>query len=169
MVAVVAFALNSGGGSLHLADLLLAMTVVSAAIGFAEGGLLARTMAGWKVMSWALVLALPITIPASLIGLPDLLQASTESVAAFALSALFPMYLAYLAWYSGIARIGIARAGQLQLLQPSLTLLWAWPLLGEQLTRNGIITALIVLAAVAAGRRSGVRQAPIAQPVENHR
>ncbi len=169
MAAVVAYALDNGGGSLHLADLLLALTVISAAIGIAEGGLLARTMAGWKVMSWALVFALPITIPVSLLGLPDLFHASTDSVAAFALSALFPMYLAYLAWYSGIARLGIARAGQLQLLQPSLTLLWAWPLLGEQLTRTGILTTLVVLAAVAAGRRGGVRQAPIAQPVEDDR
>ena len=79
------------------------------------------------------------------------------------------MYIGYLAWYSGIARIGIARAGQLQLLQPSLSLLWAWPLLGEHLNLDASLTALVVLAAVAAGRRSEVRASTYTERRNEHR
>ena len=53
--AVVAgFALWQGGGALHLADLLLLGAVISAAIGYAEGARLSRTLGGWQVISWAL-------------------------------------------------------------------------------------------------------------------
>ncbi|MDQ3739135.1 MAG: EamA family transporter, partial [Actinomycetota bacterium] len=63
--AVVAFAVGEGGGSLHLADGLLLAAVVAAAVGYTEGALLARTMPGWQVISWALILGAPITVGAT--------------------------------------------------------------------------------------------------------
>ena len=63
--AVVWFALGEGGGSLHLADLLLLGGVLAAAVGYNEGALLAREMPGWQVVSWALVLAAPLTVGAT--------------------------------------------------------------------------------------------------------
>ena len=68
--AVVAgFALWEGGGALQLADLLLVGAVISAAIGYAEGARLSRTLGGWQVISWALVLAAPFA------AIPDVARA----------------------------------------------------------------------------------------------
>lgn len=60
-VAAVVFAgIQSGGvGSLHASDLILFGAVIAAAIGYAEGGLLARELGAWQTVSWALVLSFP--------------------------------------------------------------------------------------------------------------
>src|SRR5689334_5723434 len=61
---VIVFALVSGGGGLQMADLALLGAVAAGALGYAEGGRLARTLGGWQVISWALVLSAPfISIP----------------------------------------------------------------------------------------------------------
>ena len=63
MAAIVfAFAQSGGFGQLHWADLLLLGAVVAAAIGYAEGGLLARELGAWQTVSWALVLASPLMV-----------------------------------------------------------------------------------------------------------
>ena len=54
---VVGFAAWKGGGTLHVADLLLLGAVASAAIGYAEGARLTRLIGGWQVISWALLLS----------------------------------------------------------------------------------------------------------------
>jgi drug/metabolite transporter (DMT)-like permease len=63
-LAVTAFAsVQSGGlGVLHWADLLLLGSVVAAAVGYAEGGLLARELGSWQTISWALVLVSPLML-----------------------------------------------------------------------------------------------------------
>jgi drug/metabolite transporter (DMT)-like permease len=59
-VSVLVFAWAQGAGSLHAGDLWLLAGVVLAALGYAEGAVLARTMGGWRVISWALVFSLPV-------------------------------------------------------------------------------------------------------------
>ena len=61
--AVVAFALSSNVGSVHAADALLLVALILGAIGYAEGGRLAREMPGWRVICWVVVLALPLSLP----------------------------------------------------------------------------------------------------------
>lgn len=156
--AVVWFALGQGGDSLHLADLLLLGAVLAAALGYAEGALLARAMPGWQVISWALVLAAPITVgvTAWVVAANGAVEATASQWAAFGYTAAVSMFFAFFAWYAGLAGAGIAKAGQLQLAQPALTILWGWPLLGERLTVAAAATAVIVLAAVSAGRSATV-------------
>ena len=36
-----------------------------------------------------------------------------------------------------MAKAGIAKAGQMQLAQPALSMVWGWPLLGEHLSGCG--------------------------------
>ena len=64
-VAAVGFAGLQGGGigtGLVWSDLLLFGAVVAAAVGYAEGGLLARELGAWQTVSWALVLSAPLMI-----------------------------------------------------------------------------------------------------------
>ena len=62
---VIAFAMRQGGGTLSAGDLLLFASVVVSATGYAFSGRLTAEMPGWEVISWALVMALPISMPAA--------------------------------------------------------------------------------------------------------
>lgn len=137
------------------ADLLLVGALLSAAVGYTEGGRLSRETPGWQVVSYALVIALPITAPATaVLAMTTPITPTPDALAGFAYVGLISMFLGFIPWYAGLAQGGIARAGQTQLTQPLLTLVWAWFLLGE---RFGLITvagALAVLLCVAVTQRA---------------
>ncbi len=155
--AVVVYAAFSGGGTLHVADLALLGAVVSAGLGYAEGARLARTLGGLQVISWALVLAAPVlAVPVGLAVAAHGLHAGAAAWSGFAYVSVFSMYLGFFAWYRGLVRGGIARVGQLQLLQPFLTIGAAAALLGEPLSAGALIAAAVVVGCVAIGRRARV-------------
>jgi drug/metabolite transporter (DMT)-like permease len=156
---VVAFGLIRGGGSLHLGDLYLLAAVAAGGIGYAEGARLSMTMGGWQVISWVLVLSAPfLLVPVGWSVAQHGLTASWPAWLAFAYVSLVSQYLGFFAWYRGLALGGIARVGQLQLLQPFLTLAFAALLVGEQLDWMTAAFAVAVVACVAAGRRMPVRR-----------
>ena len=122
-VAITAFTLSMGGGHVTGADLLLVGALLSAAVGYTEGGRLARETSGWRVISHALVLAAPLTVPITVVlMLTTDMRPSATSLAGFAYVGLISMFLGFIPWYAGLAAGGIARAGQTQLAQPLLTL-----------------------------------------------
>ena len=152
--AVLLFAASMGGGAPQLADLLLLGAIASAGIGYAEGGRLARSMGGWQVISWALLLCAPfIAVPVGLKIAAHGLSAGPAAWLAFIYVGTVSMFLAFFAWYRGLALGGIARVGQIQLLQPVLTLLWSVLFLGERLDPPTILAALAVISTVELGRR----------------
>ncbi|TWC64529.1 DMT family transporter [Herbaspirillum sp. SJZ099] len=156
---VIAFALRAGGGSFHLADFALFAAVVTAAMGYAEGGRLSQSMGGQQVIAWALVISLPVMTPVSLwLGWQYGVAASPASWVAFAYVSLFSMFIGFFFWYKGLALGGIARVGQVQLLQPVMTLLGAAVIAGETLDASNMLFALAVIAVVAIGRRMAVRR-----------
>lgn len=159
--AVLAYVVRSGGGRVTAADAVLLLAVVLVALGYAHGGLLGREVGAWQVICWALVMALPVTLPiAAWRALATPLDAPASSWAGWAYTSGISMFLGFFAWYGGLARAGIARGGQLQLAQPVLALLWGWPLLGEPLDAAGIAAAVVVLVSVAWGRRAVIAVAP---------
>ena len=70
------------------------------------------------------------------------------------------MYLGFFFWYAGLARGGIARVSQVQLLQPFCTLAAGALLLGEPITLINVGFALAVVGVVAAGRQMSVARRP---------
>jgi drug/metabolite transporter (DMT)-like permease len=152
---VVGFALWRGGGAPQPADGLLVLAVVSAAIGYAEGGRLARTLGSLQVICWALVIAAPlVAIPTALAIDDRVLTASVSAWAGFAYVSIVSMFLGFFAWYRGLALGGIATVGQVQLVQPFLTIFASAWLLGEGIDAATIIAAGLVIASIAVGRRS---------------
>ena len=150
---VVGFALWQGGGAPHVADLLLVAAVVSAAIGYAEGARLARELGSWQVISWALVLAAPLlAVPALLAAPADAAAVPWQSWTGFAYVAVVSMYVGFFAWYRGLALGGIAAVGQVQLVQPFLTIFASALLLGERVDLATFVAAALVIAAIALGR-----------------
>lgn len=154
---VVTYALIEGVGGIQIADLALLGAVVSAAVGYAVGGDLARQLGGWQVICWALVLSFPLllvpVVPAALAhGLPG----SPQSWAAFLYVALFSQLFGFFAWNRGLALGGVARVSQVQLLQTFLTLGASALLLGEAIDAMTLGFAVFVVASVALGRRMPV-------------
>ncbi|WP_229505705.1 DMT family transporter [Massilia genomosp. 1] len=159
---VIGFALRQSGGSFHQADLLMFGAVAAAAVGYAEGGKLSQSMGGQQVISWALVLSVPLVLPLVIwLALPQLdrmAEAGARAWIGFGYVSIFSMFIGFFFWYRGMARGGIARVGQVQLLQPFMTLAGAWLLLGEPLEPANIGFALAVIAVVAIGRRMQIKR-----------
>ena len=135
-VLVVAFALREGAGSLQPADIALLGAVAAAAVGYAEGGRLARTLGGWQTIAWALVMCSPFALIALLIaGAPtSLTQTSFTAWTGFAYVSIVSQFLGFVVWYRGLSIGGIARVSQVQLLQLFLTLGFSWALLNERVS-----------------------------------
>lgn len=155
IVAVAVFAAAEGAGRPQLADLWLLLAMISAGIGYAEGGRLARDMGGWRVICWALLLAAPVlAVPVGLDVAHRDLHVSARAWTGFAYVSLISMFLAFFAWYESLALGGIAAGGQMLLLQPLLSALWAALLLGESIAPRAWAAVLLVLASVALSRWS---------------
>ncbi|WP_311211649.1 MULTISPECIES: DMT family transporter [unclassified Arthrobacter] len=161
VVAALVFALvQSGGfGSLHWADLLLLGAVVAAAIGYAEGGLLARELGSWQTISWALVVAAPAMILLTLLSLGSgMPQATPLQWLSFAYLGVVSMFLGFFAWYRGLAIGPMAQVSQIQLVQPVMTIAWAGLLLGEPLTWTTVVGGLAVILCAGAAVRVRLRK-----------
>src|SRR3954470_6128652 len=83
--ALVVFALARGGasGANAGADLLVVGAVLSSSWCYVEGASITRVMPGWQVISWVVVLALPLTLPASIVLWAVTHQSYDPSVAAW--------------------------------------------------------------------------------------
>ncbi|MBT2530921.1 DMT family transporter [Arthrobacter sp. ISL-48] len=162
-LAAIAFAsMQSGGfGQLHWADVLLLGAVVAAAIGYAEGGLLARELGAWQTVSWALVLASPLMVFLTAIAMAQQPPSATPvQWAAFGYLGVVSMFLGFFAWYRGLAIGPMAQVSQIQLTQPVLTICWAGLLLGEALTWTTIIGGFAVILCAGAAVRVRLKPAP---------
>jgi drug/metabolite transporter (DMT)-like permease len=132
--AVLVYALLKAEGTFQPADALLGGAVVLAAIGYALGGRLARDLGGWRVICWALVLSLPVTSLAMFVVQPPVNWAAPlASWIGFGYVTIVSQLLGFFAWYRGLALGGIARVGQVQLLQLFLTLGASALFLGEHI------------------------------------
>ena len=162
--AVVAFALRNGLNASPLGDALMLGAIVVCGLGYAEGARLSRHLGGWQVISWALVLSLPLMLPLAWWSRPASFDGvSHAALWGLAYVSLFSMLIGFVFWYRGLALGGIAGVGQLQLLQPFFGLLLAGWLLHEQIPLSMIAVTVVVVACVAGARRFS-RAAPAAQP-----
>lgn len=161
LAVVIAFAVVQGGGRLTLADLLLLIAVGIAGLGYAEGGAVARDYGGWRVICWAIILALPVTVPVTAVALAaDPPRHITAGAAAgLAYVGVISMVVGFFAWYHAMAVGGVARVGRLQIAQPALTLGWSALLLGEHVSLLSAAAAAAVIVATAVGRNARVDNA----------
>ncbi|MCB1499041.1 MAG: DMT family transporter [Bauldia sp.] len=151
---VVGFALSRSGGGSFAGDLLMIAAILLCGLGYAEGATLSRRLGGWQVISWALLLSLPVVATIALLTLPD--RWSDVGVPAWiglAYVSVFSMLVGFVFWYRGLALGGIAGVGQLQLLQPFFGLMLASIFLNEAVTGTMIASTLVVVACVAGARR----------------
>ncbi|GAB3294362.1 DMT family transporter [Epidermidibacterium keratini] len=150
--AAVGFALVQSGdiGRLQWADLLLFGAVLAAAVGYAEGGLLARELGAWQTVSWALMMSAPVMIALTVLAARGTaIAAGPAEWAALGYLSAVSMYLGFFAWYRGLAIGPMAQVSQIQLVQPVLSLIWAVLLLGESLSWQTAVGAVVVVGFAA--------------------
>lgn len=151
---VAGFALREGVTAAPLGDALMLAAIVVCGLGYAEGARLSRRLGGWQVISWALVLSLPVMLPVALLTWPPSFAGVPASAwTGLAYVSLFSMLIGFVFWYRGLAQGGIAAVGQLQLLQPFLGLGLAAALLGEAVSPAMLAATLGIVACVAGAKR----------------
>src|SRR6201988_4967201 len=162
---VIAFALRQGGGVMSAGDLLLFAAVAVSAIGYAFSGRLASSMPGWEVISWEIVIALPVSIPAAWFTMPaDIMQLPAKPLFGLFYVTLFSQWIGFFAWNAGLAVGGIARVSQVQLLQPFFTFALAASFNGETITPQIFAFAAAVVATVAISTQTRGQKAAATQP-----
>ncbi|OWQ54167.1 EamA family transporter [Stenotrophomonas maltophilia] len=151
--AVVGYALSTGLAASLQGDLLMLAAVLVCGLGYAEGARLSRTLGGWQVISWALVLSLPLMLPLVALRWPPSLGA-VDAPAWYGLAyvAVFSMLIGFMFWYRGLAQGGIAAVGQLQLLQPFFGLALAAALLHETVSWAMLVVTVCAVTCVAGAR-----------------
>ncbi|CAM3579019.1 EamA domain-containing protein [Bordetella sputigena] len=157
---VAAFALREGGGAPRAGDLWLLVATALGGMGYAEGARVSRTLGGWRTICWALVFSAPfIAAPVAWLAAQAPAAPSPTVWAALAYLSFGSMFLGFFAWYHGLARGGIARVGQIQLLQPFITVCAAALFFGEHVTPATLAFALAVIAVIAGARAAAARRA----------
>ncbi|QDG91993.1 DMT family transporter [Rhizobium sp. NIBRBAC000502774] len=157
-VLVAGFSLSnslaSGLGASLAGDLLMLGAIIVCGLGYAEGAALSRKLGGWQVISWALVLSLPLMLPLAFFTGPQTLAGiDPQAWGGLAYVSLFSMLIGFIFWYRGLALGGIAAVGQLQLLQPFFGLVLAATLLHEEVGPAMIAITLVVVLCVAGARK----------------
>ena len=156
---------STGHARLHLADVFLLIAMLSAAVGYVSGARLTPSLGAERVICWALVLSLPVTLPMAWLNAPLAVSAiHASSWSAFAYLAVFSMWLGFFAWYRGLAIGGALRVSQTQLVQPFLSLMMAVPLLGERLDGVTLGFGLGVIATVFVSKQLAVHRPPTTPP-----
>ncbi|WBV57411.1 DMT family transporter [Chryseobacterium daecheongense] len=147
---VIGYAVSQGISASPVGDILMLAAVVLCGLGYAEGAKLSKTLGGWQVISWALILALPLMIPLFFIYFPNHIETvSGQGWFGLAYISLFSMFIGFIFWYKGLAQGGISSVGQLQLLQPFFGLALAAYLLHEPVSIGMLgVTIGVILCVV---------------------
>jgi drug/metabolite transporter (DMT)-like permease len=156
---VAVFALRGGGDDIVTGDIYLAIAIAVCGVGFTLSGVLARTVPGWEVIAWPLVFVFPFAAIAAIILWPaDLAAISLRSWLGLLYAGIVVQFIAYAFLNAAMALGGVARIGQLQVLQPLFTILIAATVLGELIDLETVLFAVAVVIVVALGRRATIRE-----------
>lgn len=161
---IMAFAMYQGGGfSLSPGDLLLLAAVVCGGIGYTYSGQIAGFMPGWEVISWVMVIALPLSLVALWFTWPaDASTISPRVWTAILYAGLMAQFFGFFLWNAAMAMAGISRISQIGLLQPVFVALFAAAFAREPLDPVTLTFVAAVVATVAIGTRLRVRRSATA-------
>jgi drug/metabolite transporter (DMT)-like permease len=159
-IFVLTFMLRrSGGETFSAGDLFLLGTVASGAVGYTLSGRLAALMPGWEVISWQVVIFLPFAALATFaIWPPSISSTSFSAWAGLAYVGFISQFMAFFVFNAAMAIGGIARVGQIMLLQPFVIVALALLVNGEPINAETMIFAAAVVATVLIGQRMRVRR-----------
>jgi drug/metabolite transporter (DMT)-like permease len=148
---------RNGGEAVSVGDIFLIGTVVAGALGYTISGRLAVLMPGWEVISWQVVMLLPLAALATFALWPfNIASVSIASLAGLGYVGFVSQYIAFFVFNAALAMGGIARVGQVMLLQPFVIVALALPVNGEPISIETILFTAAVVATVLVGQRTRV-------------
>ena len=136
-------------------DILFCISVIAAAIGYNFGAKLTKSMLSADVISWALVLALPVHFTLAIYYFPQT-EINVISWLAFLYVAIFSQWIGFFAWYKGLDIGGAVRVSQIQLLMPFFTFAFSIYLLGETLDFLTIIFSIAIILLIYLSRKMAI-------------
>jgi drug/metabolite transporter (DMT)-like permease len=150
---LIFFSISRGGASSAdlLTDLIIIGAVIASSYCYVEGAGLTNYLPGWQVISWVVVISLPVAIPGAItVYLATSGQYEIRGDAIFGMLGigLSSMYLGFFAWYRGLQDFGVAHGSQVQQLQAIMTLGWSALLLGEVITLTMVTSAIGIVLCV---------------------
>jgi len=153
-VLIIGFMMISGILLSLQSDLLMLAAIGICGLGYAEGAKLSRQLGGWQVICWALVISMPLMLPAAFLTQPETYNTiSLSGWLALGYVSVFSMLIGFIFWYRGLVQGGIAAVGQLQLLQPFIALMLCALLLNETVTPLMIAITAGIMACIIGSRR----------------
>lgn len=155
---VIGFASHrSGGGSITAGDILTLLAVPCAAVGYTYSARLGAIMPGWEVISWCVVIALPVSLIATFLLWPaNAPEVPADAWIALLYLGLMSQFIGFFAWNAGLVMGGISRVSQIQLLMPFVVVLMAALVNREAIDLETILFAAAVVLTVAIGTRMRV-------------
>lgn len=159
---VVGFTLHrGGGGAITWGDVLTLLAVPCAAIGYTYSARLASIMPGWEVISWCVVISLPVALTATVLLWPaDAAAVPADGWLALLYLGLMSQFIGFFAWNAGLVMGGIARVSQIQLLMPFVVVLMAAVVNREPVDLETLLFATAVVLTVVIGTRLRVIRKP---------
>ena len=154
------------GVSLHKLDIQrfvlgnfwLFVACICAAVGYTKSASLNKKISGFSIISWSLCLTSPISFLLSFLLWPK--NHSIQNAIEHSGSLLGIMYLGLLSmfignclWSIALSRGGIAKIGQIQFLQPFITIFISYWLLSELIKKEMIFFVCAVTVVVIIGQR----------------
>ncbi len=157
VIVLVFMVRQSDANTIQLGDFYLLGTVISGAFGYALSGRLSMQRPGWEVISWQVTLFLPLSLVAVFTLWPvDFTDVLVPAWAGLAYVSLVSQFFAFFVFNAAMAMGGVARVGQLMLLQPFVIVALSVPVNGERFDISTLLYATAVVVAVLAGQRMGV-------------
>ncbi len=153
---VIGYAVAQGLTASPAGDLLMLAAIIVCGLGYAEGAELSKTLGGWQVISWALIISLPVMLTLTCAFAPSTFQnIKAGAWVGLGYVSLISMFIAFIFWYKGLAQGGVASVGQLQLLQPFFGLVLAAFILHEPVSWGMLLVTVGVIACVAGSKKFG--------------
>lgn len=154
---VVLFSVRDSGFHLQPGDAWLFLAAVTASLGYVLSAKVSRIIAGWEVISWALVITAPLSLVATLlVAANGIHQPNGAELGALSYLGLMSMFGGFIFWNAGLALGGIGRVAQVQLFQTFITLAVSAVLLGEVISPATIGFAVAVALIVWLGRKARI-------------
>ena len=150
---------DSGITNIGFGDFALLVCVVIGGMGYAQGGILGKTMSGWKVICWALVISLPIVFPLTLLNfdfnhLTQVANDSMTTILLFAFLCLFNNLIGFFFFYEGLGKGGVARVSQTDLFRPFFTFFFSVVFLGESMSFLSIFFLILIIGIVYLSKKA---------------
>jgi drug/metabolite transporter (DMT)-like permease len=156
-IVFVFMARQSEASTIELGDVYLLGTVLSGAFGYALSGRLSRTLPGWEVISWQVAAFLPLSLLAALLLAPSTFtDVQAPAWAGLVYVSFISQFFAFFVFNAAMAMGGVARVGQMMLLQPFVIVALSVPVNGERFDPSTLLYAVAVVVTVIVGQRMQV-------------